>query len=250
MNLLSIAIIAKNEENNLQACLDSLKPLSDDIVVVIDRTSNDKTEQIARKSDCEVYVREFDNFASQKNYAISKCKNDWVFAIDADEVVSLELVKEIKVAIGQPVYSAFRIPRHNYFFGRLVRHTNWSSKDDTHIWLFRKSVSRWEGEVHEEVVVDGKISNLKSPKIHNAYRNVEQFLQKTNQYTTHESRGQSFNYLSLFLDPGIEFLRRYIVHLGFLDGFTGLFLSYLMAIYKVVVLVKVWEIKNAAITNS
>ncbi len=246
MKSLSVAIIAKNEESNLQGCLDSLKSLSDDVVVVIDSSSTDKTELIARNNNCQVFIRQFDNFASQKNFAVSKCQNEWIFAIDADERVSPQLALEISEAIGDLTNDAYRIPRNNYFFGRLVRHTNWSSKDDTHVWLFKKSVSSWIGEVHEEVEVKGKIANLKNPKIHNAYVSVEQFVQKMNQYTSHESHGRDFRYLHLLFDPAVEFIRRYIVHLGFLDGFTGLTLSYLMAIYKLVVLVKVWQIKNGS----
>lgn len=241
MSAVSIAIIAKNEERNLARCLDSVSELSDDIIVVLDTQTTDESAAVAKKFNCRIYYRDFDNFSAQKNYALSLCKNDWVLALDADELASQGLVSQIKHVLSDSRFNGYKIPRKNYFFGKLVAHTNWSSSDDSHVWLFKKAHATWIAEVHEEINLSGSIGVLTQPKIHFAYQSVEQFLNKMNQYTSYESRRMQFNVLKLFVEPGAEFFRRYIVHLGFLDGWMGLFLSYLMGMYKLVVLVKAWQ---------
>lgn len=241
MENLSVAIIIKDEKKTLAKCLQSVCDISDDVVVVIDSKTTDNSAEIAKKYKCNVVQRNFDNFANQKNYALDLCTRDWVLSVDADEEITSQLATEIKLAITNLQYAGYKIPRLNYFFGKPVLHTNWSPREDTHVWLFKKSVSKWVGRVHEEVDVNGNIGLLANPKIHFAYSSVDQFITKMNQYTSYEAEKTNFSYAKLVYLPLGESTKRYLVHLGFLDGWIGLYLSYLMAIYRLIVVIKTWQ---------
>jgi len=209
MTNLSVSLIAKDRAAILPQCLDSANQVSDDVVIV---TNAD---------------HKFINYSDQKNYTASKCKYDWVLSLDADEYLSPELIEEIKKLDFSS--DAYFIPRLNYIFGKPIYHSNWEPSSDTHIWLFNKNKSRWSNDVHEEVIVNGKVGVLKSYKIHQNYQTVEEFIVKMNRYTSLETKTTN---------PFYDFLRRYFWHKGFLDGWHGLFLSYLMMIYHTVTWVK------------
>ncbi|KKU64948.1 MAG: Glycosyl transferase family 2 [Candidatus Amesbacteria bacterium GW2011_GWA1_47_16] len=251
--MFSVAIIAKNAADVIGSCIESVSPLTTDIVVVVDSSSSDTTSAVAEKSGARVFHRQFDDFASQKNYAVSLTKFKWVLSLDADETASEELIKEIKSAVPGTRFAAFAFPRINYIFGKSIYHTNWSPASDKHVWLFDKTRSHWENAVHERVSVDGPVGSLSAPKYHFHYRTVEEFLHKTNQYTTldissgSQSRFSSLirpHWLRLILQPKWKFFRHYFLFAGFLDGWHGLFLSYLMAVYGACLAVKSWQKQN------
>lgn len=227
--IVSVAIIAKNAEKDILECLNSVKSITDDVVVVLDSKSIDKTEQIVKRWGAKIFKHEFKNYSQQKNLAASYCKRDWVFSIDADEKVSKKLATEILALNDKTETAAFLIPRDNYIFGKRIKYSNWGRKDDTHIWLYKKSKGEWKNSVHEEVVVKGLVKKLTGGKIHNNYTSVTQFMDKLNDYTSREVKVQN---------PIYDFGRRYFWHFGFLDGWHGLFLGYLMMIYHLVVWVK------------
>jgi len=231
--MISVAIIVKNGSQTLAKCLESIKDLSDDIVVIIDKNTTDNTAEIAKIFNSRIYSREFDNFASQKNFAVSKTAHDWVFSLDADEYSNPNLNSEILKAITNPQFVGYKIPRLNIIFGKAIHHTNWGPKDDTHVWLFNKKYGTWLGSVHEEVVCQGETGLLSNYKYHDNYRTVEEFITKMNLYTAQEAKTGR-----LYSNPLYDFIRRYFWHLGFLDGWHGLFLSYLMFIYHLTIWVK------------
>lgn len=236
--MLSVVIIAKDASQTLSACLKSIKNLADEILVVVDNRTTDNTALLAKSFGARVYSRKFNNYANQKNYAVSETANDWVLSLDADEEVSPELAAEIKRVLPGTAYAAFKIPRLNIIFGRPILHTNWEPSADTHIWLFDKTKCKWAGVVHEEIVTAGQVGTLRGHKIHHGYRTVEEFMDKMNDYTSREIKTAN---------PFFEFLRRYIWHKGFLDGWHGLFLSYLMMIYHLSTRIKLWEKKNLSL---
>lgn len=207
--MISVSIIAKDKSVILPSCLESARQVSDDVVIITNA------------------AHRFVNFADQKNFAASKCKYNWVLSLDADEELSHQLISELKTLDYKK--SAYRIPRLNIIFGKPVWHTNWEPSADTHIWLYDKTRGHWESPVHEEVVISGSVGQLRGPKIHHSYRSVEEFMDKMNGYTSRETKT---------VNPLFDFLRRYIWHKGFLDGWHGLFLSYLMAVYHTVTWVK------------
>ena len=231
--MISIAIIVKNGSQTLAKCLESIKDLSNDIVIVIDKNTTDNTVEIAKNFNSRIYSRDFDNFASQKNFAVSKTKYNWVFSLDADEYSSQNLNAEILNAVSNTKFVGFRIPRLNIIFSKAIHHTNWGPSDDTHVWLFNKKYCRWDGSVHEEVICNGKIGKLSNYKLHENYRTVEEFIDRMNLYTSREAKDGR-----MYSNPFFDFFRRYFWHLGFLDGWHGLFLSYLMIIYHLTIWVK------------
>lgn len=243
--LLSAVIITKNKERDLPRALASLRKLVDEIVVV-DSGSTDKTVEIAKKFGAKVYKRRFDNFSNQKNYALKKASGDWILFLDADEEISQELAKEIKKAIRNKGFDAYSMPRKNIIFGKFIRYTRWQPELDRHIWLWKRGKGRWLGAVHEEAQVEGRLGKLKNAKIHFQYETVTEFLEMMNKYSEIEAeervrKGAVFSFFRLFLDPLYNFLVRYFYRLGFLDGWRGFVLSYLVAIYHFEVWIKVWE---------
>lgn len=234
---LSVTVIARDAAQSLARCLESVKDIASETIVVVDDRTTDETTEVAKSYGTKIFTRKFTNFADQKNFALSKTKGDWILSLDADEVVSDSLAKEIKSVVPHTTADAFLIPRLNIIFSKVIKHTNWEPMADTHIWLWRKNHGKWVGNVHEEVMVKGKIQKLKSQKIHYSYLTVEEFIAKMDDYTTREKRS---------VNPLNDFFRRYIWHLGFLDGWHGLFLSYLMVIYYMSVMVKIWEKKKSS----
>jgi glycosyltransferase involved in cell wall biosynthesis len=247
MNKLSVVVITFNEEIDLPKCLSTVKKIADEIIVV-DSGSADNTLQIAKNFGAKTYFRKFDNYSNQKNYAMSKANGDWILSIDADEELEPELAKEIleKLRSNNSKFTAYSIPRKNIIFGKEIKYTRWQSELDRHIWLWKKGAGKWVGDVHEELKVAGDVGSMKYAKIHNQYKTVKEFLDMINRYSELEAEkkvksGQGFSYFRFFFDPKYNFFVRYIYRLGFLDGWRGFVLSYLMGVYHFVLWVKVWD---------
>ncbi len=227
--MISLAVIAYNSEKTIQACLSSAKDLVNEIIVVIDSRTDDLTEKIAKDCGAKTYVKDFTNFSEQKNYAASLCKNDWILSLDSDEVLTRPLEAEIQaLKLNSQCYS---IPRLNHFFGKPVYHTNWSPEEDRQIRLYDKRCCNWKNPVHERIYSSKSPEKLKNFINHYPYKNVTEFVSKTNKYTSLENK---------YTFPPFEFINRYFFHQGFRDGYLGLFLSYLMAIYHLTSYVKLW----------
>ncbi len=283
--MISISIITLNEEKWLPSCLESVKDIAGEIIVV-DSGSTDRTVEIARKYGAKVYFRKFDNYANQKNFAEEKCAGEWILSMDGDEEISSDLADEIVSSIKYQVLSikkqntpgvkksnglgnrqytaynilpvAYSIPRKNIIFGKVIKYTRWQPELDRHIWLWKKRHGKWEGDVHEEVVVHGQVGKLKHAKIHHQYETVKDFFDMMNRYSEIDAlervkNEQIFSYARLLIDPVYNFLVRYFYRLGFLDGWRGFVLSYLMGVYHLIVWIKVWEkdvnIKYIQISN-
>jgi glycosyltransferase involved in cell wall biosynthesis len=244
---LSATIITLNEEKDLPKCLESLRNLVDEIILV-DSGSTDKTVEIAEEFGSKVYYRKFDNYANQKNFASEKASGDWVLSIDADEEISPDLAKEIRIVLKnhKSQFIGYSFPRNNIIFGKFIKYTRWQPELDRHIWLWKRNYGKWVGDVHEELVVNGEVGKLINPKIHNQYKTISEFLDMMNSYSELEAgervkSGVKFSYIKLFIDPKYNFLVRYVYRLGFLDGWRGFVLSYLMAIYHLELWIKIWE---------
>lgn len=240
---LSVTIITLNEERNIERCINSLKGLADEIVLV-DSGSTDRTTEIAKSLGAKVFFREFDDYSSQKNFAVGKAKGNWIFSIDADEVVSPELAKDLKIAVKAEDINGYLIPRRNFILGAEIKHTRFSP--DKHVWLWRGDKGKWVGKVHEEVLVDGWTRELRGAKIHYQYETVSEFWNMINIYTERiademVSQKKKFSYFMLFFAPFLSFFRRFFYKKGFLDGWRGFILSYLMAVYRMTTWIKVWE---------
>jgi len=244
--MISATIITLNEEKNIERLLQNLEGLVDEIIIV-DSGSTDKTLELAKKYHAKIFYREFDNFSNQKNWAASKANEDWILSVDADEEIPLELKVEIKEAVKSREYNGYLIPRKNLILGKEIKYSRWSP--DKHIWLWRKDAGNWVGEVHEEVMVGGKVGELQNSKIHNSHKNLSEFFESNNFYSTLLSqsmykKGIKFSIYKMFWNSFFEFNVRFLYKLGFLDGWRGFVLAYSMSIYQLMVWVKLWDLEK------
>jgi glycosyltransferase involved in cell wall biosynthesis len=245
---LSCTVVAWNEEERLRACLESVAWA--DEIIVVDAESADKTAALAREFTDRVWVRPWPGFAAQKNFALEQATGDWILSLDADERVTPELAEGIRriVAADGPA-DGYSIPRRNVFWGAWVRHGG--LYPDYQLRLFRRGAGRFvEDAVHESVRVAGQVRPLAEPLLHESYRDLEDFVQRSNRYSTLAARdfirrGTRVGLLALILKPLGRFLSMYIVQRGFLDGWRGLVLAVLYADYVFLRTAKVWEARRA-----
>jgi glycosyltransferase involved in cell wall biosynthesis len=243
MTRLTVVFPTLNEEKDLGRTLKSLKNLKAD-VLIIDSGSTDNTVKIAKKHGAKVINHPFKSFSNIRNFGNSLVKSGWILALEADVVVTKKLAQEINRLLTQSsiTNSAYFIPRINIIWGKKIMHTDWGPKDDLHIWLYKKGSGSWQGKVHEEYKIkQGTVGHLKNYLLHYNYETVSEFIGKINSYSTAAvTQKSSFP----FYWPFRDFFKRYIYKKGFQDGYHGLFLSYLQAIYYHVLRVKVYQRKN------
>lgn len=250
MNKLSVVVSVFNGEKLLKECLDSVRGLADEIIV-IDNSSTDKTNEIAKKYTSKVFLR-LNNFMLNvnKNFGFSKASNAWILNLDADEQIEESLKLEIKEKLenADKSVSGFFIPRKNFIFAKWIKHAGWYP--DYQLRLFKKEDGKFpEEHVHEMLEVKGKVEYLKNHILHKNYESISQFLQKMPLYTQNEAdqlikNGYIFSWKDIFSFPAKEFMSRFFAREGYKDGFYGLVLSSLMAFYHFVIFLFIWE-KNS-----
>jgi glycosyltransferase involved in cell wall biosynthesis len=248
MSRLSIAIIAWNEEERLRGCLESIAWA--DEIVVVDAESTDKTVPLAREFTDKVYVRPWPGFAVQKNFALEHATGDWILSLDADERVSPELRERIEAIVkaGGPA-DGYSLPRRNIFWGAWVRHGG--LYPDYQLRLFRRGAGRFvDDAVHESVQVQGRVDTLTEALLHHSYRDLEDFVRRSNRYSTLSAqdwvrRGRPVRLGDLIMRPLGRFVSMYILQRGFLDGWRGFVLAVLYAEYVFLRMAKVWEASRA-----
>lgn len=243
---LSVVIITHQEEENIARCLESVKTMADEVVVV-DSRSRDKTVEICREYGCRVFTKDFEGYGKQKQYAVDQASNEWILSLDADEVVTEELKKEIVgvLHLDNPGFSGFRIPFSFYYLGRILRHTR-----ADHLRLFNRKNGKFTTvPVHEGIVVEGMIGKLKGKIIHYSYRDISHHLQKINIYTTqaamkNSQENRSYSKWWVAFKLPVNFFVFYILRLGFLDGYPGFLWSLFAAFYGSLKIAKTIEMKT------
>ncbi|MBI4039330.1 glycosyltransferase family 2 protein [Candidatus Daviesbacteria bacterium] len=253
MNRVSVAIATFNEEKNIVDCLESVRQLADEIVVV-DGSSSDQTVELARRFTDKIIIKDNPQmFHINKNAAIDYCSGDWILQLDADERVSAALAAEIKkIAQEGSVYDGFWIKRRNFFLGRWMRKTG--MYPDPVIRLFKNGTGRLpEKSVHEQIEIAGKVSALTNDLIHLADPNFSRYLLRSNRYTTLTAREFLQQEVGtgvwpiikyLFFLPAARFLQLYVRHKGFADGFAGLVFSFFSGLHIATAYIKYWEAKH------
>ncbi len=225
--MISIVIITKNESEHIERCLDSVSWA--DEIIVLDSGSDDDTVEICRRYTSNVFVTDWPGFGPQKQRALDKASGDWVFSIDADEVVTEELKLEILAAIKRTDVHGYEIPRLSSYCGRQMRHGGWWP--DYVLRLFQAGSGKFtDSIVHERVIVEGKIERLTSPLEHETYTNLEEVLFKIDSYSTLGAKmlfnqGRKTSVMEALLRGGWAFFRTYILKASLLDGQQGLMLA-------------------------
>lgn len=233
MQKLSVVIITLNEERNIGRCLDSIKEVADDIVIV-DSGSTDKTEEICRKHNVNFISKPWSGYSEQKNFANGKAKYDWIFSIDADEELSPELIQSVKEAKQKDQTGYYKINRLTNYCGHWIKHCGWYP--DIKLRFFDRTKSQWEGTIHETLSNEKDFPSelLKGDCHHYSYYNKEEHLAQARKFSELSaqdlfSKGKRTCPFRPFFSALAKFTGHYFVHAGFLDGAFGFRISWISA---------------------
>ena len=229
---ITATIITRNEEQRIAGAIASLSCC--DEVIVVDSGSTDRTREIAERCGARVFVRNWDGYSKQKNFAAEQATHEWVLSLDADERVSIELANEI--ASWKPGDEAARsMPRRAFYLGSWIDHSGWYP--DRKIRLYDRRRAKWVGDfVHEALHVEGTVVAFKEDLLHFPYRDWRDHMQRIDRYTrlaadaARASRKKG-SVVRLILGPPLSFLQTLIVRAGFLDGWRGVVIAAAAARY-------------------
>lgn len=232
---LAAVVLAKNVAEHIVPCLETLD-FADCKVVVTDPVNDDNTAELAQSAGAQLIVRDFDNFAGQRNAALDSLQEEWVFFVDADERITPELAQEVRRVIAGRPEVGWWVPRHNYIAGQRVRYGGFYP--DYQLRLLRRACARYDPDrpVHEVVLLDGPDGTLENVMIHYNYDNWAQFHVKQARYARFEGRILRERGIKpwphkFIRQPLREFWRRYVKLQGYRDGWLGLKLASLLAFY-------------------
>ena len=251
MTKITAIIPTLNEEIHIADAIQSVG-FADEIIV-IDSYSTDKTLEIAEEFNVKIIKRKFDDFSSQKNYAIGKATHSWIYILDADERVTPEVEKEILEAVKKPKdLVGFYVRRSFYFANQKINYCGWQR--DKVIRLFLKEDCKYTGVVHETISASGEIGFLKNKIDHFGYRNYDHFIAKIHHYAALKAselhkQGKRVNLFHLLIKPPARFFIHYIIRLGFLDGFAGLILAKTLAYSVLTRYIKLWLLNKGIKEN-
>ena len=223
MSKITAIIPTLNEEIHIEAAIKSVD-FADEIIV-IDSFSTDRTVELAEKHQVKIIKRVFDDFSSQKNYAISQAKFNWIYILDADERVPQSVRKEILAAVENPEdHVGFFVRRSFYFLGKRLNYGG--CQRDKVVRLFRKDKCTYKGLVHETIATDGELGFFKHKIDHFSFRSYDHYISKMNHYA--KLRAQEYHQNNLrpnayhfVIKPLARFIIHYVIRFGFLDGFRG-----------------------------
>ncbi len=243
---ISAMVLTYNEEANLSRCLASLDFCRE--IVVIDSGSTDRTVDIARKFTDKVLHRKMQGFGAQRNWCIEQAENDWIFWLDADEEVTQELKQTIEYIPANTPHSGFCVNRSTFYLGRWIRHSGWYPQYV--LRLFNRKRGRCsEAEVHESIIIEGESARLKGDILHYPYPSLSRHIRKMDTYTNLSAKqkyksGRRFNPWKAVFAPPAEFIKKYFLKLGILDGIPGLAIAASSAYYVFLKQVKLFEIQK------
>lgn len=248
---ISAIVLTKNSEKMIGDCLKSLSWV--DEVLVVDSGSTDKTKKITEAYKNAKFFVKRNGFSQKRNFGAKKALGEWLLYIDSDERVSSALQKEIesKIRISKSTLIGFAIPRKNILLGREMKYGGWWP--DYVLRLIKKdALVRWEGELHEQPKVKGKVGKLKNPMIHITHRTLSEMVEKTNEWSEIEAKllfksGHPKMNLLRFMTAGWrEFWYRGVKKMGFLDGAIGVIEIIYQTFSRMVTYTKLWEMQVRA----
>jgi len=223
---LTVAIITYNEEKNIGRCISSIKEIADEILVV-DSFSTDKTESICLEHGARFVKNPFAGHIEQKNYALELSTYDTVLSLDADEVLSPELLEEIKKVKANLEFDGYKFNRLTNYNGHWVRYCGWYP--DTKLRLVKKAKASWRGtNPHDILEMNNleKVGFLKGDLLHYSYESIASHVTQTDKFTTIAAKaaflqGKKSSLFKIFTRPLLKFLRDYFFKRGLLDGRYG-----------------------------
>jgi glycosyltransferase involved in cell wall biosynthesis len=226
---ITAVIITYNEAKNIERCLQNLAEIADEIVV-IDSFSTDDTPQICQRYGARFFQRPFLGYADQKNWGNAQATSDFILSVDADEVPS-ELLKRQLIALknGTATKQAYRFNRLTNFCGTWVRFAGWYP--DRKVRLWQNDAAMWVGAgVHEvlEVRKGAQVGRLRGDLLHYSFESLSDYFGRQAKYIrmSFAAKGErQFSFFSGFIKFLYKFLLLFVLKLGFLHGYHGLIIS-------------------------
>jgi glycosyltransferase involved in cell wall biosynthesis len=233
---LSVVIIAFNEEKDIGRCLESVKGLADEILV-LDSFSTDATEKICRTFGVRFEQHAFDGYVNQKNRAMRMARNDHILSLDADEALSPELQEEIKGILNNWDRDGYSFNRRNSYCGHWMRHTTWYP--DRKLRLFVRTKAEWSGaDPHDFIRMEpgSRVRHLHGDLLHWPVHTREEQTAKVEHFARvsanhHFQKGKRARRGSALIHSGWRWFREYVIRFGFLDGKAGWQVSSSAALY-------------------
>lgn len=243
---ISCVIITKNEDQRLARTLESALWFDD--IVVVDCGSTDNTVELAKKFGARTFFREFDGYGTQKRFAVEQAKHDWVINIDADEVITTELKKEIQgLDLESSKYVAYGFALENIFLGKKLK---FFGHPDIHLRIFNRRYANYNRTlVHEKVETEGRVLNLKEHVDHYSYRDVYHYFDKFNKYTSFAAeelfrKGKKVGFPNIIVRWLMAWFRFYVIKGGFINGYQGFVWSFFSGFYTAVKYIKLKELND------
>jgi glycosyltransferase involved in cell wall biosynthesis len=247
MEKVSAVIIAYNEQDTIERCLKGLDWA--DEIIVVDSFSSDQTVERCQRYTAKVIRHEWEGFVRQKIYATGLAQHDWIFSIDADEELSVELKADI-INLKRSGFNAaaYQIPRRVFYLGKWIGHGGWYP--DYKVRLFNRQQGQWIGiDVHEYWQTTGRLGKVRGDLLHYSYKNVADHVRKINQTTSVSaqellSQGIRVSPFHTLIKPTAKFLKSYFIKAGFLDGYIGLVIALMGGYYVFLKYLKAWELQK------
>lgn len=247
MQQLTAVILTKNEEANIIDVVKNAFAVADKVLIV-DSGSTDVTVELARKSGAEVIYRAWDNdFAAQRNFALKYIDTYWTLYLDADERLDKDLISVIRNIIKNESNKQYSMMRKIHAFGFTYKYGIF--KPDEVLRLFPTKSVRWVNKVHEKPVCDFPKEKLRGFIEHYTYTSWQQWWDKAGHYTSIWAddvyeKGKRTSISGAFFHATYGFIRAYIIQLGFLDGWSGLYSSLQHFIYTMMKYLKLYELEK------
>jgi glycosyltransferase involved in cell wall biosynthesis len=245
---LTVAIITFNEEANIARCLDSVKDVADEILVV-DSFSSDKTEDICKQYGVRFVKNPFAGHIEQKNFALINSTHDYVLSLDADEALSPELLIEIKNIKQDPKFDGYSFNRLNNYCGHWIKHCGWYP--DTKLRLVKKINAEWVGtNPHDYLTLKNNkpVDHLGGDLLHYSYNSIGSHIIQTDKFTTIAARaafnqGKRSNIILIITRPFFQFFRDYFIKRGFLDGRYGFIICLINSVAAMLKYAKLFDLQ-------
>lgn len=245
---ISAIVITRDEEDNIQGCLESISWV--DEIIVVDALSQDRTVEISRRFTDKVFLNPWPGFPAQRNFGLGRATGDWILILDADERVPLESREEIEARIGHADREgvvAYRLPRRNYFFGRWLR---WGGVFPDLQWrLFRRGYIRYDETTLDTPIIGGASGVMRCPLVHYTGRSISQRLRKLDIETTFKAREivvrrSRIGPVDLTIRSLATWLKVFLFKQGFRDGVHGLVYAVLCSLHTFSRYVKALELEG------
>jgi glycosyltransferase involved in cell wall biosynthesis len=241
---LSVVILTKNEEKNLEKLLPTLALAEE--VVIVDDNSVDKTLKIAEDFGARVYKRKLDNdFAAQRNFGLEKATGNWILFLDTDEEISKELSNEITQLVSNPLIrtQGYHLKRQDFLWGKLM--TGTEAGRTKLLRLIKKGKGKWARRVHEYIIAPENTSVLKNNLIHYPHTTLGEFIKDINYYSTihaeeNRNEGKKASLAKIIFYPAGKFINNWLILGGYKDGGQGFVVSLMMSLHSFLSWSKLW----------